>query len=109
MVNVWPVVRSVFLPSAICTIAAAGWTLATMGGSDEFKAVPPTTEATPRGSLLVATMGLGGLMLVPVFKAVTGLPPFAGLALPQPLHRATPPLLARGLKAKHVKVEGYRG
>jgi Na+/H+ antiporter NhaD/arsenite permease-like protein len=39
------------------------------------------TNPVPKGANLILALGLGGLVMVPVFKNITHLPPFAGMLL----------------------------
>eukprot|EP00802_Teleaulax_amphioxeia_P005117 Tamp_05121.p1 GENE.Tamp_05121~~Tamp_05121.p1 ORF type:complete len:565 (+),score=137.31 Tamp_05121:187-1695(+) len=76
-----PLVTNVFLPSLACVMGAMGWQLLTIDGAQQLAPAPPSTGLPPRGSSLVTAVGLGGLLFVPVFKSVTGLPPFGGMLL----------------------------
>jgi len=78
-ITVQPLITNVFLPSFVCVWGAMGWQLATVTGPSSFEAPKKEAGKTPRGSNLVTAVGLGGLVFVPVFKALTGLPPFAGM------------------------------
>jgi Na+/H+ antiporter NhaD/arsenite permease-like protein len=76
-----PLIANVFLPSLACLLGAMGWQLLTIDGPQQMESRAPSKGQPPRGSSLVTAVGLGGLLFVPVFKSVTGLPPFAGMLL----------------------------
>jgi len=79
------IMQGVFLASMVnllVPLAAVGWRLGAR------PVVSPTREAgagslptTPAERLTMLALGLGVLVLVPVFKAVTHLPPFLGILL----------------------------
>ncbi|MDR0535256.1 MAG: hypothetical protein LBG65_02725 [Puniceicoccales bacterium] len=48
-------------------------------GTDSHAGAPEPIEATPAQRLLVLTLGLAVLLFVPVFKALTHLPPYLGV------------------------------
>jgi hypothetical protein len=80
-----PLVSSVFLPSVACTAGALGWHLYATRTEPKTFAQPAegavAGDSAVPGSALVAATGIGGLLFVPVFKSLTGLPPFAGMLL----------------------------
>ena len=78
------VMQGVFLASIVnllVPLTAATW----MAGGRAVLAPPPTQSAgvstTVAEQTVVLVLGLGVLVLVPVFKAVTHLPPFMGILL----------------------------
>lgn len=74
-----PTMAGLFLPSIASTVVSS---LALQTQIPADAEVPPTnqgpTQLAPRGTLVFAT-GLGGLLSVPIFKALTGLPPYLGM------------------------------
>jgi len=74
-----PTILSLFLPSIVSTVISIGILQSQI---PEGSLVPPksteNSELAPRGKLVFAT-GLLGLLSVPVFKALTGLPPYLGM------------------------------
>jgi Na+/H+ antiporter NhaD/arsenite permease-like protein len=85
-ISAFPTIRDLFLPSLVSLVISTY--LLTWGMPDpdpEFEKEMAanqqnaiTTELAPRGKLVFAT-GLAGLLSVPVFKALTGLPPYLGM------------------------------
>ena len=79
-ISTFGVLRSLFLPSLISVIIPAIIVSFFLKGKLER----PTEEGEreiSRQSLTVFCIGVGGLLLVPVFRFVTGLPPFMGVLL----------------------------
>jgi Na+/H+ antiporter NhaD/arsenite permease-like protein len=76
-----PTMTGLFLPSIASTVISA---LVLQKQIPEDAIVPEPaagpTQLAPRGSLVFA-VGLGGLLSVPIFKAVTGLPPYLGKSI----------------------------
>lgn len=50
------------------------------GNEKDTSIVPASEQMAPRGQL-VFSVGIGALIFVPVFKALTGLPPYMGMLL----------------------------
>lgn len=71
-------IKQLFLPSLICFVASF-FVLSTML-KGQFKAFASTdkNEIEPGGKLIFY-LGVGALVFVPIFKLVTGLPPFMGV------------------------------
>ena len=75
-----------FAPCAVSLLLPTWWISRMMKGDGEF--VTSDTEATMpcgvgrRFSLLVLVLGVAGLLFVPLFKALTGLPPYVGIMFP---------------------------
>jgi Na+/H+ antiporter NhaD/arsenite permease-like protein len=78
-----PLIQAVLLPSIVCAASAAGIAAGqfTLGGSTTFAASETQRSKTPRGSNLVFATGVAGLLAVPIFKQITGLPPYLGMLL----------------------------
>ncbi|KAF3435464.1 hypothetical protein FNV43_RR22553 [Rhamnella rubrinervis] len=75
--------KNLVLPSAISLavpLALMSLTSEVNGKEQESPNVLASEEMAPRG-LLVSSVGIGALIFVPVFKALTGLPPFMGILL----------------------------
>lgn len=74
-----PTILGLFIPSIVSTVISIGILQSQI---PEGSLVPPknseNSELAPRGKLVFAT-GLLGLLSVPVFKALTGLPPYLGM------------------------------
>lgn len=75
------VMKALFLPSVISLLVPLLWYTLKVKG----RFSPPPIESKKRddqpGAKIVFFLGVGGLILVPVFKAATGLPPFMGVIL----------------------------
>ncbi len=75
------IMKSLFLPSFLSLIAALavfGWNLKGNYTGAVARAREDTVEP---GSRVVFFTGIGALVAVPIFKALTGLPPFMGILL----------------------------
>lgn len=82
-ISTFGVLRSLFLPSLVSVIIPAIIVSFILKGkleTDEKPAAEDKREIS-RQSLTVFLIGVGGLLLVPVFRFVTGLPPFMGIML----------------------------
>jgi Na+/H+ antiporter NhaD/arsenite permease-like protein len=77
------IIETLLLPSLVCMtvpLLYLQFTLkGTLGRGEEAAAQTP--GALPRGAVLILTLGILGLMSVPVFKTVTHLPPYLGMLL----------------------------
>lgn len=79
-ITTWQTMRALFLPSVLCALTAGG--IATFyikeGSVQEDK-----KQALPLqpGGRSVLFMGVGSLIMVPIWKALFGLPPFMGALL----------------------------
>ncbi|KAL6600466.1 hypothetical protein ACP70R_023517 [Stipagrostis hirtigluma subsp. patula] len=75
--------QDLFIPSAVSLavpLALMSLTSEADGLSQESSSVLSSERMAPRGQLVLA-VGVGALVFVPVFKALTGLPPFVGMLL----------------------------
>lgn len=76
-ISAYEVIRDLLLPSLVCMLGAFGCLHFMLKGSfDELR--EQQEHAEPLGKM-VFFCGVGLLMFVPVFKVVTGLPPFMGM------------------------------
>jgi Na+/H+ antiporter NhaD/arsenite permease-like protein len=77
------IVEGVLLPSLACMIVPLGILSFTMKGTVTRPAVDDEEfdYTTPRERVIFLTIGVGGLLFVPVFKTVTHLPPYMGMLL----------------------------
>lgn len=77
------IIQNLFLPSLICLLVPVGILSFRLKGEVERPAIElDAKDPTSRGERnLVFTMGVAGLLFVPVFKTVTHLPPFMGMML----------------------------
>ncbi|KAL5561291.1 hypothetical protein UlMin_031038 [Ulmus minor] len=74
--------KSLLLPSAISLVVplALMSLISELNGGQDSPDDLPTEVMAPRGQLVTA-VGIGALIFVPVFKSLTGLPPYMGMLL----------------------------
>ncbi|MEF9497407.1 NhaD family Na+:H+ antiporter [Chlamydia sp. 04-14] len=81
-VTSWGIIRALFVPSLVCVLIA--------GVCAQFMLKKRTTgmiskdvemEGSPKKSGLIICIGLGSLLMVPIWKACLGVPPFIGALL----------------------------
>lgn len=84
-ITTFNIMKSVFLPSIVCLIVPLLYLSWRLNGE---RVTPPTdtgsseeANVTPRQRTIIFTVGMLGLLFVPVFKTVTHLPPFMGMLL----------------------------
>lgn len=73
-----------FVPSVLCLLVPLLFLSFTLKGElGEFKQseIDPDDKKEVKGSGIMLAMGVGALIFVPVFKTVTGLPPYIGMML----------------------------
>lgn len=79
--STWPIMRDLFLPSLVCLLVAVVYFHFGLKGNfhpaDDRK---EHKELEPMGKLIF-WLGIGSLISVPIFKVLTGLPPFMGMLL----------------------------
>ncbi|KAF8657124.1 hypothetical protein HU200_060307 [Digitaria exilis] len=77
------IMQGLFIPSAISLavpLALMSLTSEANGSSPKPSSLLSSEQMAPRGQLVLA-VGVGALVFVPVFKSLTGLPPFMGMLL----------------------------
>ncbi|XP_048529600.1 sodium/proton antiporter 1 [Triticum urartu] len=77
------IMQGLFVPSVVSLmvpLALMSLTSEANGSSQESSSLLSSEQMAPRGQLVFA-VGLGALVFVPVFKSLTGLPPFMGMLL----------------------------
>ncbi|PQM38073.1 Na(+)/H(+) antiporter NhaD isoform X1 [Prunus yedoensis var. nudiflora] len=75
--------KTLFIPSAVSLavpLALMSLTSEVSGKAQDTSNVMASEQMAPRGKL-VFSVGIGALVFVPVFKALTGLPPYMGILL----------------------------
>ncbi|KAL0915616.1 hypothetical protein M5K25_016046 [Dendrobium thyrsiflorum] len=73
--------KGLFIPSAVSLavpLALMSLTTEVNGATGQSSTVLASEKMAPRGQLVFA-VGFGALLFVPVFKAITGLPPYMGI------------------------------
>jgi NhaD family Na+/H+ antiporter len=76
-ISTWQTIKVLFIPSVVCTVVSG--LVATLMMKGENEPVPSSfhMEMQP-GARRVFFMGVGSLVMIPVWKAALGLPPFMG-------------------------------
>lgn len=74
------IMKSLFIPSLISVLVPLLYFTFQMKGKNSKPEIKDSEVKEP-GSTLVFCLGVGGLIFVPIFKALTGLPPFMGILL----------------------------
>ncbi|KAL5657649.1 hypothetical protein ACJX0J_030812, partial [Zea mays] len=77
------IMQGLFIPSTVSLavpLALMSLTSEANGSSEKSSSLLSSEQVAPRGQLVLG-VGIGALMFVPVFKALTGLPPFMGMLL----------------------------
>jgi len=75
------VIKNLFIPSIVCLVVSVGMlSLALKGNFAEKYVHMDDLKVEPRGKLIFF-LGVGALIFVPIFKLLTGLPPFMGILL----------------------------
>jgi NhaD family Na+/H+ antiporter len=98
------IMKSLFLPSLVSVLIPLTYFSYTMKGRISVKSVDHK-EAPEPGSKIVFYFGLGGLIFVPIFKALTGLPPFMGVLLALGLLWVITDLFHRNYESRnHLKI-----
>ncbi len=75
------VMKSLFLPSLISLLIPLAWYTFRAKGKVSSQTTSKSELKEMPGARLVFYFGVGGLVFVPIFKAITGLPPFMGVVL----------------------------
>ncbi|KAI5058308.1 hypothetical protein GOP47_0026478 [Adiantum capillus-veneris] len=74
-------IQGLFLPSAVSLIVPlALMSFSSEMNGPELEPMLSSEQMAPRGQLVLA-VGIGALLFVPIFKALTGLPPYLGMLL----------------------------
>ncbi|ANH78808.1 NhaD family Na+:H+ antiporter [Candidatus Chlamydia sanziniae] len=81
-VTSWGIIRSLFFPSLVCVIVAGTCGQLVMR-KNRASLVPKEIElqSAPPKSIWIICIGLGSLLMVPIWKACLGVPPFIGALL----------------------------
>lgn len=76
-----PIMKALFLPSLISLLVPVGFYVYTLKGKFHLANMAAKDSQREPGAKIVFTVGILGLIFVPIFKALTGLPPFMGILL----------------------------
>ena len=85
-ISTFGVIKALFLPSLVSVLVPACIMCFMLKGKLNSQAIPQedinsATSISPRERIAVFTVGVGGLLFVPIFRFLTGLPPFMGILL----------------------------
>jgi NhaD family Na+/H+ antiporter len=75
------VIKALVLPSVVCLLIPLFWYTLQSRGKLAIKKLPEKETALQPGAKVVLCLGVAGLVFVPIFKSLTGLPPFMGVLL----------------------------
>lgn len=75
------IIKALFLPSLISLIIPLLYYSFTMKGNQTLTPMKKEDHVEEPGARIVFLFGIGGLIFVPIFKSITGLPPFLGMLL----------------------------
>ena len=80
-VSTFAVMKALIIPSLVSLLIPLAWF--SLKAKGKFTGHPQEHKKTPiePGAQVVFYLGVGGLVSVPIFKALTGLPPFMGVIL----------------------------
>lgn len=76
-----PIMKSLFLPSLISLLVPVGVYVYSLKGKFHLANMAAKDTSPEPGAKIVFIVGILGLIFVPIFKALTGLPPFMGILL----------------------------
>ena len=81
-ISAWKIIQTIFLPSLVSVIIPlVALRYAVKGRIDNLDESTSHSKTSNREKNLVLSIGLTSLLFVPVFKTITGLPPFMGMLL----------------------------
>lgn len=78
-ISTFSIIKELFIPSIICLIVSFFCLSFSLKGPVIFKPENQTNEESEPFGILIFWLGVGLLMFVPIFKTVTGLPPYMGV------------------------------
>jgi NhaD family Na+/H+ antiporter len=79
--STWSVMKALFIPSLISLIIPLGIYSCSLKGKLSRSALTAAEQKPEPGARLIFWVGVGALIFVPIFKALTGLPPFMGVLI----------------------------
>jgi NhaD family Na+/H+ antiporter len=97
------IMKSIFIPSVISVLVPLLYFTFQVKGKCAKSEKKESKDSEP-GSALVFAIGVGGLVFVPIFKAITGLPPFMGILLALGVLWIVTDLLHYKDKREHLQV-----
>jgi Na+/H+ antiporter NhaD/arsenite permease-like protein len=75
------IILNLFLPSLLCLLIPLLLVTVKLTGNIEKTAIEPGAQVSKYGRNIIFFAGLSVLLLIPIFKSVTHLPPFMGMLL----------------------------
>ena len=87
MISAWGVIQEIFIPSLVSMVVPGLLLMPSLKGTlepyqaDSNDKDDADDELTARQRKVVFFLGVGGLIFVPVFRGLTGMPPFMGILL----------------------------
>ncbi len=73
------IIKTLFLPSLVSFVVSFAWLYFMIKSNNEEKITTSQKEKVSPTSVLIFSLGIGCLVFVPIFKILTGLPPFMGM------------------------------
>jgi Na+/H+ antiporter NhaD/arsenite permease-like protein len=80
-ISSFSIMKALFLPSVVSLLVPLIYYTFKLKGHYHRPPEDPSKSAAEPGAKLVFILGVGGLVFVPIFKALSGLPPFMGVLL----------------------------
>jgi NhaD family Na+/H+ antiporter len=80
-ISTFNIMKELFIPSMICFLVSFFILSFSLKGKMSYKEEKLENNDNPPYGSLIFCLGIGLLVFVPVFKAITGLPPFMGVLL----------------------------
>lgn len=77
-ISAFSIMKALFIPSILCLLGALACIIPKVSGKLDINEQDPLDKKQPK-SRTILTVGLFLLMFVPLFKGITGLPPFMGI------------------------------
>ncbi len=101
----WAVIKALFLPSVVSLAVPLAIYMWGLKGRYALASNEDTLEKAAPGSKIVLCLGILSLVFVPIFKAITGLPPFMGILIGVGVLWLITDIMHRGWETRsHLKV-----
>lgn len=104
-ISSWAIMKALFVPSVVSLLIPLAIYLVPASGKYAIAKTSKEERTKVPGSKLVLCLGILALVFVPVFKAITGLPPFMGILIGLGLMWLITDFMHRGWENRvHLKV-----
>ena len=104
-ISSWAIMKALFAPSVISLLIPLAIYLVPASGKYAIAKTSKEEKAKVPGSKLVLCLGISALVFVPIFKSITGLPPFMGILIGLGLMWLITDFMHRGWENRvHLKV-----